>query len=206
MNPLHCMVHSRLKQLGYTIAVLLAAQGQTTCQTRYKITDLGTFGGSFSNAIAIDPTGAVVGSAHTGSVPVTVEAYVWNGGALQPLAMLPGGVASFAGDIAGPYIAGEIDYPTTFHAMLWSSGSPKDLGTLGGKFSSALGVNSSGWVVGYSEIAGGANRAFLDTGSGMIDLGTLGGIHSFGKSINDVGIVVGSAMNALVHVHPRYCE
>ncbi len=74
-----------------------------------------------------------------------------------------------------------------------------DLGTLGGSSSHVHGINSSGQVVGYSNIAGDAVTHAFRTAPGrsinpaMDDLGTLGGTFSEGYGINDQGQVVGWA-------------
>jgi probable HAF family extracellular repeat protein len=87
-----------------------------------------------------------------------------------------------------------------YHAFIWnSSGGLTDLGTLGGDRSYALGINDSGEVVGYSDLAGNTNRhAFTWTASGgMVDLGTLpGGAWSQGEKINASGEVSGEVLNA----------
>ncbi len=66
-----------------------------------------------------------------------------------------------------------------------------DLGTLGGNYSSAVGINSSGQIVGISRTLSGDMHAFLWESGTMVDLGTLGGNSSGGPHINEVGQVVG---------------
>ncbi len=85
------------------------------------------------------------------------------------------------------------------HAFLCGNGGPmQDLGTLGGSFSSALGVNSLGWVTGFADVGSSTSpqvwHAFLYGNAGpMQDIGTLGGVGSIGRSINDAGQVTGEA-------------
>jgi probable HAF family extracellular repeat protein len=71
----------------------------------------------------------------------------------------------------------------------------KDLGTLGGNYSSALGINDAGQVVGFASISSNSARAFLYERSAtpkMQDLGTLGDDdYSEARGINDAGQVVG---------------
>ena len=77
-----------------------------------------------------------------------------------------------------------------------------DLGTLGGQQSEAFGVNNYTQIVGYSNVASGAEHAFLWTrGGGMQDLGTLGGTASHAYAINDSGQVVGSSTTAAGDTH-----
>jgi probable HAF family extracellular repeat protein len=77
-----------------------------------------------------------------------------------------------------------------------------DLGTLGGSSSSAIGMNSTGQVVGYSQIAGDrTTHAFLSSGGVMHDLGTLGGSNSCAFDINDSGQAVGESDMATGAIH-----
>jgi probable HAF family extracellular repeat protein len=67
-----------------------------------------------------------------------------------------------------------------------------DLGTLGGTYSYAQGINASGQVVGYADVASsGWFHAFLYSNGTMRDLGTLNGIASYAHGINDGGQVIG---------------
>ena len=61
----------------------------------------------------------------------------------------------------------------TVHGYAWQPGGIKDLGTLGGDDSIALGVNSSGQVVGWAETAGGMYRATLWANGKTTDINTL---------------------------------
>ena len=54
-----------------------------------------------------------------------------------------------------------------------------DIGDLGGSGQTiAFGINSSGQVAGYSDIAFNTRHAFVYSGGTMNDLGTLGGSQS----------------------------
>jgi probable HAF family extracellular repeat protein len=69
-----------------------------------------------------------------------------------------------------------------------------DLGTLGGASSYGYGINASGQVTGYANLAGNAaQHAFLTSGSTMTDLGTLGGGLSRGAAVNASGQVAGTS-------------
>jgi probable HAF family extracellular repeat protein len=82
------------------------------------------------------------------------------------------------------------------HAFSWTqAGGIKDLGTLGGQ-SSALGINSRGWIVGTSLTSSGTGilHGFLWTPSGgMQDFSVLAGLGSskqiYAAQVNDFGVV-----------------
>ena len=77
-------------------------------------------------------------------------------------------------------------------AVLYSGGSMIDLGTLGGHSSYGVGIDDSGQVVGYSQLADATLRAFLYSGGVMTDLlGPLSGSESIAFDINSSGLVAG---------------
>lgn len=165
------------------ITIFSQAQSTTTKQgqnVRYKLIDLGTFGGpqsyvnipNLSYARVLNNRGMIAGWADTpvpdpfpdfcfvGDCSVT-HAFRWVNGAKEDLGVLQDGVSSDAtwiaenGLIAGDSENGEIDplipgFPE-IHAVLWKSGTMIDLGTLDGGYESiASSVNSRGQVVGLA--------------------------------------------------------
>lgn len=154
--------------------------------------DLGTLGGTTSDAHDINDAGWIVGAS---DLPGVTErhATLWRDGALIDLGTLGGsfGVAravNNAGLIAG--------YSTTndgaSHATLWLDGVPTDLGTLGGTASYAYAINNAGTVVGCSSRGGNETwPAALWANGEVVDLGTLGGKYACAYGINDAGVVVG---------------
>jgi probable HAF family extracellular repeat protein len=70
---------------------------------------------------------------------------------------------------------------------------PIDLGTFGGTFSTALGINGHGQVVGYSSVeSDDPGTALMWYHGGVTDLGDLGG-NAIAFEVNDPGQVVGSS-------------
>lgn len=191
------------KVAAWSLWVLLLvplAAGQT-----YNITDLGTLGGNFSQAWAINDFGAVVGYSCPDSACSILHAFLWTAsGGMQDLGTLPGGGAySFGGGINNfAQVAGSSDFSQPFmgdtHAFRLTRGSGiEDLGTLGCTFAGANGISLLGQIVGTGTVApcdgGGQLRAFLwSQGNGMQDLGTLaGGTFSLGNAVNIFGQAVG---------------
>ncbi|WP_230202806.1 HAF repeat-containing protein [Parafrankia discariae] len=106
----------------------------------------------------------------------------------RPIAMSPLGV-----------VVGEMTGGHGRQAFRWSYGIHSALPHLGGtdipggRFSTAVGVNGLGLVVGSSSTNSGDRHACLWRGDIGEDLGTLGGPVSSAAAINDLGLVVGTS-------------
>jgi probable HAF family extracellular repeat protein len=96
------------------------------------------------------------------------------------------------GQIAGSVLLGGVQSP-----VLWTSGQPQVLGTLGGQFNEiaagSQALNQRGDVIGTSELATGAEHAWLWHAGALTDLGTLGGMSSHAAALNNQGDVVGNS-------------
>lgn len=184
--------------------VLIAALGATVgtasrvgAASAFTVTDLGTLGGEWSQATALNDSGQVVGRA-AGS-DGQGHAFSWTaGGGMVDLGTL-GGPSSSATAVNGHgVVVGYADRADgSTHAYSWTAaGGMVDLGALGGASSAATAVNDDGVVVGYADVAGGTYHAFLwKPGEAMTDLGTLGGPYSSASAVSASGQVVGWAMD-----------
>ena len=160
--------------------VPLSAQGSSGAsrsRVRYRLIDLGTFGGPNSTDFAspiMNNRGAITGAADTAdSDPnypncynfdcFVTHSYIWRKGVLTDLGGLPGGFGSEGNGIndynqvVGQSLNGLIDplvgTPAGV-AVLWqSNGQIVDLGTLGGNESLAATINNRGQVVGAAANA-----------------------------------------------------
>ena len=162
---------------------LLSAQSAFAQQ--YTVTDLGTLGGNFSTAYAINARGQVVGaSGSLGSYPPT-HAFLWSDGAMQDLGLLPGKewswataitdsghIVGYSGDIAGD------------QAFLWTAETGLIALPIPSRDARALGINALDHIVGWR--APSPNEAFLYR-DGVIE--SLGPFTAYG--INDDDHVVG---------------
>jgi probable HAF family extracellular repeat protein len=153
------------------------------------VTDLGSFGGNFTMASAVNGSGQVVGR----STPSdgSVRAFLWQNGAITRLGE-PATYSSVANGInVSGQVVGRITADSSPHAALWQNGLLTDLGTLGGTSSEAFGINASGQVVGWSYLPNSnTRRAFLWHNGAMTDLGSLTGGNSQAFGINDAGQIV----------------
>ena len=173
--------------------------------------DLGTLGGSFSQAVAVNASGVVAGlstvtagSAGCGGGAPVCHAFVWTRGTLRDLGTLGGSFSQAiaindAGQVAGnsttrtghscPH-GGVVDLGC--HAFLWDGRTMRDLGTLGGDFSEATALTPTGRVAGFSITGSGALHGFFWDGA-MHDLGTLGGPTSIAYAVDAAGRVTGAS-------------
>jgi probable HAF family extracellular repeat protein len=157
----------------------------------YRATDLGSLGGNYSEAYAINPRGQIVGYSLTPSGET--HAFLWQDGVMRDLGT-PGGRFSYAMGInaAGQVVGYGDSASATTHALLWEDGKMEDLGTLGGA-SEARAINAAGQIVGSSSVFGTGSHAFLWEKGVMVDLGTVpGGTASGADAINSAGQVAGA--------------
>ncbi|MFL5619097.1 MAG: PKD domain-containing protein [Gemmatimonadaceae bacterium] len=151
------------------------------------IQDLGTLGGSTSQAIDINASARVIGKSLIAGDAAT-HFFLWSTEAgMQDLNTLLGAITSVveindAGQISGTYTA----TGGASHAFLYTPGSGLlDLGTLGGTTSAPRGLNNVGQVVGSSTLADASTHAFLWTPTdGMEDITAITGITAV-RRLND---------------------
>jgi probable HAF family extracellular repeat protein len=173
------LMKSRTLMLA-TVALLtaLARPVQLAAQhTRYKLIDLGTFGGPASSFNSgggmLNSQGFGVGASETpvpdpsnangfpcGPGSFVYHAFEWQNGVVVDLRTLPGTAncsnanwINARGNIAGNSEIRKID-PVLgvkeIRAVLWKQGQIMDLGTLGGNESTAISVNNRDQVVGFA--------------------------------------------------------
>ena len=165
--------------------------------------DLGTLGGTFGIASALNNVNQVIGDAGTQD-GAEYHAFIYSNGTILDIGTL-GGTTSTATDIndvgmvvGSSFVSGN----AAMHAFLYDGVSIIDLGTLGGTASGAAAINSLGNVVGDSYTAGNQEiHPFRYQNGVMDDLGTLGGWPAFATDINDSGVIVGESGTADMESH-----
>jgi len=183
-----------------TVAVCLAAPAHAQLPARgYSVTDLGSLGGSFVSAFALNERGEAAGRASTPSSPSHAFGFVR--GAITDLGTLPGKAQSRAQGINDRTQIVGFSFSARFasdaHAFLWSNGTMADLHpviSLGGSASFASAINEAGHIAGDATTIGDAeDHALLLRGGPVVDLGALGGTFSFADALNASDAVVGAA-------------
>jgi probable HAF family extracellular repeat protein len=155
--------------------------------------DLTSIGGGM--AMAINSSNQVAGYYVPNGSNRTLG-FIWTQAAgLQSLGAA--GTLAFAVNDSGTVVGQSPDANGNRHAFSWTqAGGIKDLGTLGGSQSSALSINSRGWIVGTSLTSSGTGilHGFLWTPSGgMQDFTALAGLGSskqiYAVQVNDFGVI-----------------
>jgi probable HAF family extracellular repeat protein len=193
---------------------------RATLWTGGKIFDLGTLGGNYSFANAINNGGQVAGGA-LNTIPdadvnglnwspfplaTQMRAFLWQKGKMRDLGTLGSGKDAAAifvndqGQVSGISYTNTIANATTgiptLDPFFWENGKMVDIGTLGGTSGGPWYMNGLGQVVGISNLAGDqVGHAFVwDKRNGLKDLGILPGATSYSVAtwINESGEIVGA--------------
>jgi probable HAF family extracellular repeat protein len=177
-----------------------ASSATSPATARYAIVDLGTLGGSFSSARAINAGGEVTGASSRADGAFRAFTYTMAGG-MTDIGSLGGSTAIGNGiDVYGDVAGYSTKADGTYHAFLYRDHTMKDIGDLGGGTATAYAINDARKVVGSSATSNGLNDPFLFNSGRIRDLGSLGG-HSPGEwnnaaGINGSNVVVGVSYDA----------
>ncbi len=185
-----------------------------------RMTDLGTLGGKYAQALGINDDGFVTGNSQIAGVDAPSHAFIWDTTTqMHDLGTLLGGDSSYGTSInsqnhvAGYSTINSVD--NRVHAFLYDGTTMTDLGSLGGASlasdrSFALGVNATDQVVGYSYLPASINPipgskskqvAFISQQGTMVDLNGLIGAAAnnyrlySATAINDRGQIVAVAFD-----------
>jgi probable HAF family extracellular repeat protein len=138
-----------------------------------EVLDLGTLGGPYSRALAVNNALQIVGASLTADGG-PMHAFLWSGSMID-LGTL-GGRSSEAWDVdeRGRIVGAADDADGVRRAFLWKEGRMRDLGALpGARASEAFGIDDAGEIVGSSWVAGRGPRAVLWADGLVLDLNAL---------------------------------
>jgi probable HAF family extracellular repeat protein len=208
---------------AFCVAAATTVAGQGRTSQLYSITDLGTLGGSSSEALGLNLFGDVVGTAATSTG--ASHAFLYKDGQMIDLGTLPGGTTSAAtaitdqGTIIGR--SGINGFGPNFRevpqAFIWQDGTMRTLGalycpcTFNTRYgtSSANAINALGRVVGDSKMSNPTmTHAFVWQPNAMTDFGNVLArtASSAAYGINERGEVVGEVDGHAFYVHDGVWE
>jgi probable HAF family extracellular repeat protein len=172
IGPRSAVLVSLATAVGLGVAAISPAQAQQGRPTMYRVTQLGSLGGTASAGASINNVGWVAGNSNMPGDQVT-HATLWRNGTTADLGTLGGPnsavlwpVKNSNGIIAGVSETPEINklgenwscaffFPAFTHhvcrGFVWQDGTMSELPTLGGPDGFATGANNRGEVAGWAE-------------------------------------------------------
>lgn len=190
--------------LVLAVALFVSIGPQGFAQQSYTVTDLGTLGGTSSQAWAINNSGQIVGQSFTNNSGSSERhAFSYKNGVMQDLGTLGGPFSdAFGVNDAGQVVGRSEGSQGIESPFLFANNQMTNLGVLPNDWGAvAFSLNKAGATVGLSIHNGSTNpfvfipiyRGFLYKGGVMQDLSLLfGGAPSRAEDINNSGQIVGS--------------
>ena len=173
------------------VASLTAGGSGAAAGGRWLIRDLGTLGGDWSEAVAINGRGEVIGSSFTATEGS--HGFIWRNGRMLDLG--PGGAVALSDKSQVIVVR---SFTGRNWSRVWEDGRVRKLPPLPGwRDSYAAAINNRGQIVGWSgkkpsgSDAVGVQHAVMWQNGRITDLGTLGGTSSEATAINERGQIVG---------------
>jgi len=170
-------INSNSEAAGTTCSSLATADEHAALFSHGTVTDLGTLGGTISEAFGINESGIIVGYSFDPSN--NAHAFSWDG-SMHDLGTFPGGLWSYAYAInASGVIVGYSDLPGVGngHAFMVSPGGTlEDLTPGSPSYSQATAINTSGQIVGRMGTQAGVGYGvvpFLYSNGKLTDLNTI---------------------------------
>ncbi|MFZ6656561.1 DUF3466 family protein [Undibacterium sp. TJN19] len=172
------------------------------------VIDLGTLGGKYSEAFAINNTGTVAGWASTGKPDDFMHPVIWKEGKIINLSPTHLGMAASINDygIAAGFI---VDEQQSSRATVWINQKEIILTSNAGTYSYTNAINNKNQIVGSELTKDGQQHALLWNGpdSAPVNLDQFldqsqiddGWQLSGASGINDKGWIIGTASNAKTH-------
>jgi len=160
-------------------------KGQAVLWQDGRMIELGTLGGTYSEATAINDHGQVVGYSKTATGEV--RAFLWQNGTMTNLGVLSDGPYATS-EALGINNDGQVVGTSGANSFLWQNGTMTDLGTR-----RVVDINDQGHMIGTVPAAPGPLHAILWRDDTTTDLGALPGGTSAAIALNEQGQVVGAS-------------